>query len=220
MATGDLKARVLEAARAAPSPTRQSYLLRVRILVVLSLSLAGALFIAFDGPHHGQGRPRWYMTAATAVWCFAALGATWIALAGRGASLRYPRGWLVAAAVGTPVLLLAVMAAFTYAAPELALVHPERVGFKCLGMALAAASLPFVGLTVLRRRSDPVNPVASGAALGAACGTSGGILVELWCPVATTGHVLVGHILPIVVLAVLGALVASRVIALRAPRRR
>jgi hypothetical protein len=40
-------------------------------------------------------------------------------------------------------------------------------------------------------------------------------MVELWCPVATPAHVALGHVLPIVVMALVGALLGARVIAIR-----
>jgi hypothetical protein len=43
-------------------------------------------------------------------------------------------------------------------------------------------------------------------------------MVELWCPVGEIRHVALGHILPIVVLAILGAALGARVLAIRARR--
>jgi hypothetical protein len=40
-------------------------------------------------------------------------------------------------------------------------------------------------------------------------------MVELWCPVAAPRHVLIGHILPIAILSLLGATIASRVIGMK-----
>jgi hypothetical protein len=107
------------------------------------------------------------------------------------------------------------MFGFAVVHPEVTLVHPERVGFKCLGLTMAGAAFPLVGLALMRRRSDPVHPVATGAALGAASGASAGVMVEMWCPVAAPQHVASGHILPIVVLTALGALLGARVISIR-----
>ncbi len=75
-----------------------------------------------------------------------------------------------------------------------------------------------LGLMLVRRGSDPVHPAATGAALGAACGACAGVMVELWCPVGAPRHVAVGHILPIVVVAILGASVGARFIAMRCAR--
>jgi hypothetical protein len=217
MVTADLKTRVLEAARAAPSPTRQDRVAGARVILVVSPAVAVALLLAFDGLHHGQGRPRWFFLAATAGWAIVALAATWVALARHRLAAAFPREWLVGVALGTPVVLFGMMLGFALAFPELTTLHAERVGFRCLGLALATAAFPFAALTRLRRGSDPVHPVASGAAIGVACGAWAGVVVELWCPVAAMRHVLVGHVLPMVVLGALGAMFASRVIAMSAP---
>jgi hypothetical protein len=78
-----------------------------------------------------------------------------------------------------------------------------------------AADAKLRGKSVFRHH----NPVATGAALGAACGAAAGVMVELWCPVAAPRHVAVGHILPIAIVSVVGALMGARVIAMR-PRPR
>jgi hypothetical protein len=44
-------------------------------------------------------------------------------------------------------------------------------------------------------------------------------MVEMWCPVAAPRHVAIGHILPIIAMAIVGALLGGRLIAMR-PRRR
>jgi hypothetical protein len=41
------------------------------------------------------------------------------------------------------------------------------------------------------------------------------VMVELWCPLAVHEHVLVGHVLPLVVLALAGSAVGVRVFRLR-----
>jgi hypothetical protein len=43
-------------------------------------------------------------------------------------------------------------------------------------------------------------------------------LVDLWCPLTSSAHVLVGHVLPVVVLAMIGASVGPTVLGLRARR--
>jgi hypothetical protein len=219
--TQDLKARILESARTTKSPPRGASRVYAWLVLPSSCIVAAALFFAFDGIHHGQGRPGWFYVAASLGWASVAALAVWGAF-GRGRSaVGPPRGFLVAIAVGTPALLFALMFAAAVVDPGLALLHPERIGFKCLGLTLAGAVFPLVSLTLLRRGSDPVHPVATGAALGAACGAAAGVMVELWCPVAAPRHVAIGHILPIAIVSILGAAIGSRVIAMRGrpPRR-
>ena len=60
------------------------------------------------------------------------------------------------------------------------------------------------------RRSDPVTPRATGAAFGAGAGLGSALLVDLWCPVAYVPHLLLGHVLPIAILSLAGALIGGR----------
>jgi hypothetical protein len=214
--TPDLKARVLASARATRSPPRRSSQLHVWLVLPSSCIVAAALFFAFDGLRHGQGRPSWLYVSSALGWSAVAALSVWGAFGRGGSALGRTRRWLAAVILGTPSLLFAMMFGFTVVHPEATLVHPERIGFKCLGLTLAAAVFPMLSLVFLRRRSDPVHPVATGAALGAACGAAAGVMVELWCPVMTPRHVAIGHILPIAVVTALGALIGSRVIAMRA----
>jgi hypothetical protein len=216
----DLRARILEATRAVPAPTREASGRHLQLVVGAAVFLAAGLYFTFDGVRHGQGRPAWFYAASTCAWTASAAFAAWAALTrGRSATGR-PKAWLLAVAVGTPAGLFAMMIAFAWLHPELTVLHAERVGFKCLGLALAVGTFPLVALAVLRRGSDPVHPDAAGAALGAACGAAAGALVEFWCPVASVRHVAVGHVLPVVMLALVGWALGSRVIAMRSVRYR
>lgn len=215
----DLKARLLAATRATRSPTRVVSHARVGLVVAISVVASSALFFATDGVRHGQGRPAWFYVASAAGWAAMAAASMWIAWARGRSAVGRPRAWLVAAAVGTPVALFAMMLAFAVAHPEVALVHPERIGFKCLDLTLVAGAFPLVGFTFVRRGSNPVHPAAAGAALGAACGAFAGVMVEMWCPVATPMHVAVGHILPIVILAIAGLLLGVRFMGIRSRTR-
>ena len=218
--SNDLKARILESARATRSTPRRPTQVHAWLVLPSSVIVGAALFFAFDGLHHGEGRPAWFYVASSLGW--AAVAALSVGGAfGRGRSaLGRPTPWLTAIAVGTPALLFAMMFAFAVIDPKLTLLHPERLGLKCLGLTVAGGVFPLLSLAFLRRGSDPVHPVATGAALGAACGAAAGVMVEMWCPVAAPRHVAVGHILPIAILTLLGALLGARVIAMRPPRPR
>jgi hypothetical protein len=69
----------------------------------------------------------------------------------------------------------------------------------------------------LRRRSDAVHPAAQGAALAVAFGMCATVLGDLWCPVGHLPHLLGGHILPVALLALLGAWPLGRLLAIRRP---
>jgi hypothetical protein len=216
----DLKARILAAARATRSSTRATSRAQSWAVLIGGVALASALFFAFDGPQHGEGRAPWFYAASVGGWSAIAALSAWAAFSRGRSAVGHPRSRLIAVAVGTPVALFAMMLAFAIAHPEVTLLHPERLGLKCLRLSLAAGSVPLLALALVRRRSDPVHPAAAGAALGAACGASAGVMVEMWCPVATPAHVAIGHILPIVVLALAGLGLGRLFIGIRNPPNR
>ena len=210
-----LKERILAEAASKPSPTRATSRAYALITGVSSIVVAMTIFLAWDGPRHGQGRQAWYYAASILGWTIIAAASGWAAF-GRGRSaVGRSRAWMLAVATATPALLLGMMWAFTLVDPTVTEVHPERLGLKCLSLTLSAAVLPLAGLFALRSGSDPVHPGTTGAALGAASGAAAGIMVELWCPVGTVQHIALGHIVPIVVLALLGAVIGRRVLAVR-----
>ena len=72
-------------------------------------------------------------------------------------------------------------------------------------------------MTWVRRDTDVKHPKATGAALGSAAGAWGGAFLEGHCPSLDIVHMTLGHALPIVVLALLGALF-GRVVRVRGKR--
>jgi hypothetical protein len=211
----DLKGRILLAAHAAPSPTRPVSRASTWLVAPASIIAAASLFFAFNGTAHGNGRASWFYAATTLGWAAVAGLSMWGALARGDSALGRPRAALLAIAVATPASLFAFMFGLAFTHPEVTTLHPERLGLKCFALTVAAAAFPLIALAVARRGSDPIHPVATGAALGAACGASSGVMVEMWCPVAAPAHVVLGHILPIVVLSLLGAVLGARFIAMR-----
>jgi hypothetical protein len=213
--SAELKARVLAAVQSSPSPTRASTRGAARVLVPASAVLAGCLYFAFDGLHHGQGRPPALVAASVSVWMGAALVSLWSVVGTGRSPTGRPRSWLLAVAVGMPIIVLAFLLALSAAAtggdaPLVVVAH--RAGMRCLGMTLAAAIIPVLALLFVRRGSDPVHPAAHGAAIGASFGAYAGIMVCLWCPDLSAAHAALGHVAPLVLLALLGAAVGSRVL--------
>jgi hypothetical protein len=217
--SSDPKARLLEAMRRAPSRTRQVARTWTWLILPSATVVAVAIYFAFNGLEHGGGRPVWFYVACSVSWTAVAAASIWGALGRSGSRSWRSRSALLAIAAGTPGLLFALMFGFAIVDPDVTLLHPERLGLKCFGLTLAAAIFPLLALLYVRRESDPVHPAVTGAALGSACGASAGIMVELWCPVAAPAHVALGHIAPIAVLAVLGALLGARILRIRGRRR-
>jgi hypothetical protein len=57
-----------------------------------------------------------------------------------------------------------------------------------------------------------MSPTATGAAFGAGAGLGSALLIDLWCPVSYLPHLLVGHVLPIALLAAAGAAIGRRIL--------
>jgi hypothetical protein len=216
----DPKARLMAAIQRSPSQTRRAARVWTWLILPAGAIIAAAIYFAFHGPEHGRGRATWFYVACAVSWTAVAVVSLFGALGRSGTSSWRSRSALLAFALGTPAALFATMFAFAVIDPEVTRIHPEKLGYWCLGLTLAAAAFPLVALLYARRESDPVHPAFTGAALGSACGAAAGIMVELWCPVAAPRHVAFGHILPIVVLAALGASLGARILGLRRPRRR
>jgi hypothetical protein len=210
----ELKQRVLASAAAKPAPTR-GQTIRAR-LVLFAAAIAGALVIFFvKGGVRMTNRPP-LLVALTSLGTAILSGVGMYALfTRRGRSmLRRPRVWLLLAALGSTVAFMSwkygVSAAF-----GMAQAWPGRVGFKCLRLSILTGALPLCAALVSWRGTDPLTPAATGAAFGAGAGLGSALLVDLWCPVAYVPHLLLGHVLPIAVLATLGALVGWRLLRVR-----
>lgn len=56
--------------------------------------------------------------------------------------------------------------------------------------------------------------------MGVAVGLGAALPVDLWCPVAHPQHVLLGHVIPVALLALVGAVLGARWLSIRARRLR
>ena len=130
---------------------------------------------------------------------------------GRSAAVRLGVATLV------PAALLATSLAAAMAWPQT--LHDDttlRSHVVCVVFTLLCALGPLVAFAVVRRRSDPVAPRLTGAAIGAASGAWGALAIELHCSHASPEHVVLAHLLPVVLLTLVGVLVGDRVVAIRA----
>jgi hypothetical protein len=211
----DLEARLVASILSTPSPTRRTARTWQWLVLPVGAIVAAALYVAYDGPEQGRGgRDAWFYVASAMSWAAVAALSLWGALGhGRGASWR-SRSALLACALGTPAVLFGAMIALGSLDPAMMEIHPEKWGRMCLPLTVAAAAFPMLALLYARRESDPVHPALSGAALGSACAAAAGVMVELWCPVSTARHVALGHVLPILLLAFVGALMGAQMLGL------
>jgi hypothetical protein len=227
----ELRARVLAAAAAEASPTRADLRRRnLRIGLVAAASGLGAfvIFSAFmsEGhllrlggevaPHQYLERPVGLVAASVGGALVVAATAVWLALLRGRSMLGQSRRRLLFGAALIPISLLAWKVGCSIAFGASMVAWPERPGERCLALSLFVAAGPLLSFLAIRR-SAPVQPALNGAVIGFAAGAFAWVAADLWCPVGYVPHVLLGHVLPLGVLAGVGALLGR---ALLAPRSR
>ncbi len=212
-----VRARVLAEARRSPALSRDVGARRR----VGALAAGAALSVAIGarlGVHEGT-RPLAYVVALTCAWLLVALGMTWAGVARGRSMLGRAEGSRAAAVAATPLALLALWWA-------LAMVWPQTLAndsgwfevVQCLVGTTLLGLGPLLAFLYLRRASEPVNPWLGGAALGAAAGAWGAAALIVICRHASPSHMVLGHVLPVVLVAGLGALLGGPVLAVRARR--
>jgi hypothetical protein len=217
MSSAELRARVLAGVASTPSPTR-AHTLRARLWLVAG-AVAGALGVFFSqGGVRTTGRPPVLVTLTTLGTSISVAVGMYFLFTRRARSmLRRPLWVLGLVSALSIVAFLAwryeVSSAFGLVQP-----WPDRMGLRCLKLALATGSLPLFAALVAWRRTDPLAPAATGAAFGAGAGLATAVLTDLWCPVSYVPHLLLGHVLPILILAGIGSLLGY--VVLRVKRRR
>lgn len=175
------------------------------------------VFCMWGGVREGP-RPRELLTLTT---MGIALVAALVALTTlrRGRAMSGPPVW---ALVVTTVCGVSAMLAWKHGVSSLYQgmtdAWPERPGFRCLRLTLALGSAPLLATLLARRWTVASYPGTAGAAMGATIGLAAVVGVDLWCPVAYLPHLLLGHVLPLGVLAALGAVLGRRLLSPTAGR--
>jgi len=210
----DLKARILAAAAAAPSPTRRQGRRATRIVLAGAIAAGLAFFELAGGLAHSRDRPLVFTVRLADGWALASAALTWVA-ARFGTPLVRGAEVLRAACIAAPAALVLWIAHFHGAYPD----PPDVGSWACIVTSLACSSFALAGIVWARRESEARHPATLGAAFGAACGAWAGVLGLLQCPQTEPRHALVAHALPLVVTTLAGALAGGRVLAIRGYRR-
>jgi hypothetical protein len=210
----ELRGRILAAVEREPVPTRAAGARRRAIALTVGFgSLLGSLICLGVRSH---GRPSGYMLALFLAWLPIAGVATWAGVSRGRSMLGRPAGWLVAVIALTPVALLAAWAGVASAWPstlhDASGLHQHIV---CDVATLAFSVGPLLAFGAVRRRSDPVTPRLTGAAIGTAAAAWAAIALHLVCGFTAPVHMLLGHVLPVAVVAFVGAVLTSRRVAVR-----
>ena len=96
---------------------------------------------------------------------------------------------------------------------------PSKPGFRCLLLSCLVGVAALVPAVVSRFGAVAARPVATGAAFGTAAGAVAWTLVDLWCPVGHPQHLLLGHVLPTFLLALVGAALGRFIFRSQQPRQ-
>lgn len=225
----ELRARVLSAAAAEESPTRAQVTRRNMFLSMVAAASGFAAFVVFavfmsEGEmvrlggdvavqqHVERSILLVLMTAGGALAVAAA--ALWLAVLRGQSMLGRPGRWLLLGCVLIPIGLFAWKVGWSFVFGDPMMAWPGRSGLRCLSVSLLVALGPLLSFVAMRR-SVPLHPALNGAAMGVAAGACAWVATDLWCPVAYVPHLLLGHVLPLVILACLGALLGRAMLTLR-----
>jgi hypothetical protein len=217
--SAELRAGVLAAATAEPSPTRAAVKRRALLMSLVAAASGIGAFVIFaavvsDGqmvrlggeiaPHQRLERPLGLVVAAASGALAVALTAVGLALRRGRSMLGRSRRQLLGGTILIPISLLAWKVGCSIAFGAAMVPWPDRPGERCLALSLLVAAGPLLSFLAIRR-SAPVQPALNGAVTGFAAGACAWVVTDLWCPVAFVPHLLIGHVLPLGVLAVAGA---------------
>ncbi len=211
----DVRARLEAILPKRKVPTREQH--RLRSIVLLAASLLPALYgLAVHGIHAGK-RPVGYIVFFAVAWIGTAAAAGAYVLVPPKTTLGRSRGRLLALAVALPVALLGAALAANALFPEALAGSQERwaMNAHCVKVALLLSIAPLAAFLYVFRRSDPVRPSITGAALGAIASSWGGAILAVQCPNPEPVHVAIAHVLPVIVGAIVGAVLGARVVAVR-----
>ena len=207
----DLKMRILRNVGSIPAPTRAVESARTIWINGAALAVTLGVYWFFGGVRI-TGRPT-NLIVGTAIGSVMVAIAGLTFLVGRNRNmLGRPRLWLFVAAALLPMALLAWKVYFSAQFPHALDRWSARAGYRCLGLTLSMGLLPLLASLYSRRGTDPSHPNTAGMALGVSVGLCVAILVDLWCPVAYIPHLLVGHLLPIALLAFVGVMVGRKLL--------
>jgi hypothetical protein len=225
----ELRAQVLAAAAAEASPTRAAINRRNRFISMVAAASAVGAFMIFAAlmsngelvrlggevtPHQHLERSVWQVVTTAGGALGIAAAALWLALRRGRSMLGRSRGWLLYGGLLIPIGLFAWKVGSSMAFGDGMVVWPDRLGLRCLSLSLLVAVGPMLSFLALRR-SVPVHPALNGAAIGVAAGACAWLAVDLWCPVASVWHLLLGHVLPLCILGAVGALLGQVLLPLR-----
>jgi len=145
-----------------------------------------------------------------------AVGTTAIAVrAGQRGLGSSARALAMAAGIAAPAYALLVLVnplEATDPASCAATAALSPLGTPCAIVATLVGVFTLAALTYALRGAVPVAPRLRGATLGAAAGAWAGLALFVHCPSHATLHLVLGHVTPVAAFALVGSLIASRLL--------
>lgn len=187
-----------------PSPTRAQVLAQRLVLLGSALLWPAVVLFYYDGGWRGHGVD--FVAAQFTIWAACLLFAGWLALSAGRRGIGRPVPWLRVAATGAPLAF--ILLALFWPPPNgksFGALGPPAMLEGCFQIGLTVA-IPMLLVSVwAMRRSFPSGSAWRGAALGAACGLGGVVVLVLLCGSPYTGHIAVAHGMPLVIATLIGA---------------
>jgi hypothetical protein len=183
--------------------------------------------VVAEGGIPTQDPPLGFVVTLEFMWFLVACVATWAGIARGRSMLGRSSASKLGVATVTPVALvitwLAVAFIWRRAVLPIAWLEAMTDGalvvhfhVSCALMSVVYAAGPLLAFLAIRRRRYPVTPRLTGAAFGAVAGVWGAVVHFPFCACTSPLHMALGHVLPVVGLAALGALAGDRVLGVRA----
>jgi len=187
-------------------PARQALIASAASLVYGAIVLA-----VYTVRHELADLPRVWLVAYLAAWLIGFAVPLWVSIVPRKGSMM-PR-WRLGGALAALSSVGFVLAGFLVPRSAPTSLHLGlEYGHACLSMGLITAVVPVVLGTLILRGAAPVGSRATAAALGAAGGSLGGLVLHLHCPISDGLHVGVTHGGVVALAALLSAALVPRVL--------
>ena len=189
---------------------------RRQLAGILALSLLYASgVVALAGLRRDLGAlPLWHLIGVAALWLVSFAAVSWLVI-GPVRGQMMPRARLAAVvAAAAAGMLISVGLFLPRTAPGLSTVYGPTVSAVvdhagCIRWGLLGAALPILLAALAVRGSVPVGSRFAAAALGAAGGALGGLVLQFHCPITERFHVGLVHG-GLVILAALAAVLAAQ----------
>lgn len=198
-------------------PARQIWPVNVRLFFWLTLDLAILVLVALVAPRVDLSvqllNPQYLLQLAAFVLIGSA--AAWLALRTAIPGREATRAELILIWLAAMILVVPVL--FEPAGMDVTLGRFIQAGAKCLVCTVLVAALPWFALFWTVRRGAPLMLKTAGGLIGVAAFCFSFAATRLGCPIDNSLHVLVWHMLPVALGAVLSLLAGAAWLRQRSP---